>query len=196
MIQTSMQLKALVRNRSGGDSAKAQMIIRNYIMERLLERITLSKYKEHFILKGGMLISALVGLDNRSTMDMDTTMKNLPLTVDDVNNILEDIITVHVDDNILFSILRISEIMDEAEYPGVRVLLEARLDTMRTPLKIDISTGDIITPKEIKFEYRLRIDRKEGTENDNDGTCREVTSTCGGGNLALSCDSQRRAAVV
>ncbi len=158
MIHTSRQLKALVRNRSAGNSAKAQTIIRNYIMERLLERISLSKYKDRFILKGGMLISALVGLENRATMDIDTTIKNLPLTVDDMADILAEVIKVKVEDGITFSIKRVSEIMDEAEYQGVRATLEAQLDTMRTPLKIDISTGDVITLREIQFEYKLMFE--------------------------------------
>lgn len=158
MIHTSRQLKALVRNRSKGDSAKAQIIIRNYIMERLLERISLSKYKGCLILKGGMLISALVGLDNRATMDIDTTVKFLSLTVETVTEMLTNIIAVKVDDGIIFSVKHISEIMDEAEYRGLRVMLEAKLDTMRTPLKIDFSTGDVITPSEIEFEYKLMFE--------------------------------------
>lgn len=158
MIHTSRQLKALVRNHSNGDSAKAQTIIRSYIMERLLERISLSKYKERFILKGGMLVSALVGIENRATMDIDTTIKNLPLTVDDVTNILTEIMKIEIEDGIVFSIKRVSEIMDEAEYPGLRVMLEAQLDTMKIPLKIDISTGDVITPREIQIEYKLMFE--------------------------------------
>lgn len=124
-------------------------------MERLLERISLSEYQDRFILKGGVLVSALVGLENRATMDIETTIKNLPLTVDDVIDILTKIMKVKVEDGITFSIKRVSEIMDEAEYPGIRAMLEAQLDTMRTPLKIDISTGDVITPREVQFEYKV-----------------------------------------
>lgn len=160
MIHTSRQLKALVRNRSNGNSAQAQTIIRNYIMERFLERISLSKYRDHFILKGGMFVSALVGLESRATMDIDTTIKNLPLSVDDVTDIITEIIKVPIEDGITFSIKRVFEIMDEAEYPGVRALLEAELDSMRTPLKIDISTGDVITPKEIEFSYQLMFENR------------------------------------
>lgn len=160
MIHTSRQLKALVRNRSHGNSVKAQTIIRNYIMERLFERISLSKYREQFILKGGMLVSALVGLENRATMDIDTTIKNIPLSVDDVTDILTEIMKIEIDDGIIFVIKKVSEIMDEAEYPGVRVMLEAQLDTMRTPLKIDISTGGVITPGEIQFEYKLMFEER------------------------------------
>lgn len=160
MIHTSRQLKALVRNRSNGNSAQAQIIIRNYIMERFLERISLSKYRDNFVLKGGVLISALVGVENRATMDIDTTIKNLPLTIEDVTNIMTEIIQVPVEDGIIFSIKRVVEIMDEAEYPGVRAILEAELDSMRTPLKIDISTGDAITPKEIEFLYQLMFENR------------------------------------
>lgn len=102
MIKTSRQLKDLVRNLSGGSSIKAQIIIRNYIMERFLERVSLSKYKEHFIFKGGIMVSSIVGIDNRSTMDIDTTLKNISLSVEDIKNILENIISVEIDDGVTF----------------------------------------------------------------------------------------------
>lgn len=160
MIKTSRQLKDLVRNLSGGNSAKAQIIIRKYIMERFLERVSLSKYKEHFIFKGGVIVSALVGADNRSTMDIDTTLKNINLSVEDIQKILEDIISVKLDDCVIFKIKGVNLIMDEAEYPGVRASLEASIENMRTPLKIDFSTGDIITPKEIEYRYRLMFEER------------------------------------
>ena len=158
MIKTSRQLKDLVHNKSGGDSAKAQVIIRNYIMERFLERVSLSKYSNQFIFKGGMMISAMVGIDNRSTMDIDTTLKNINLSVDDISDVLSEIIYVDIADGIEFRIKSITEIMDEAEYPGVRASLEATLENMRTPLKIDFSTGDAITPKEMSYDYKLMFE--------------------------------------
>ncbi|MGN1111909.1 MAG: nucleotidyl transferase AbiEii/AbiGii toxin family protein [Acutalibacteraceae bacterium] len=160
MIKTSRQLKDLVRNLSGGSSIKAQIIIRNYIMERFLERVSLSKYKEHFIFKGGIMVSAIVGIDNRSTMDIDTTLKNISLSVQDIQNILENIISVEIDDGVTFDIKSVVEIMDEAEYPGVRASLDAKLENMRTPLKIDFSTGDAITPKEIEYSYKLMFEKR------------------------------------
>ena len=160
MIKTSRQLKDLVHNKSGGDSAKAQIIIRNYIMERLLERVYLSKYSNQFIFKGGMMISAMVGIDNRSTMDIDTTLKNINLSVDDISDVLSEIISVDIADGIEFRIKSITEIMDEAEYPGVRASLEATLENMRTPLKIDFSTGDAITPVEIAYDYKLMFENR------------------------------------
>ena len=160
MIRTSRQLKALVRNLAKGNSIQAQIIMRNYVMERFLERISLSKYRNNFILKGGMLISAMVGLDTRSTMDIDTTIKNMPLSVDNAREMLEEIIAIPIDDGMTFSIKSVGEIMDEAEYSGVRANLEATLETMRTPLKVDISTGDIITPREIAYTFKLMFEER------------------------------------
>lgn len=160
MIKTSRQLKALVRNLTKGDSLQAQIIMRNYVMERFLERISLSKYRNNFILKGGMLVSAMVGLDTRSTMDMDTTIKNMPLSVENVKEMIEEIIAIPIDDGMTFSIKSVGEIMDEAEYSGVRANLEATLETMRTPLKVDISTGDIITPREVLCTFRLMFEER------------------------------------
>ncbi len=158
MIHTSTQLKALVRNMSKGNSMQAQIIIRNYMMERFLERLSQSKYRNNFILKGGTLVSAMVGLDTRSTLDIDTTIRGLSLTVDEVTDIVGEIISIRLEDEVEFQITRISEIMDEAEYPGIRVMMEATLDTMKTPLKLDISTGDVITPKEISYQFKLMFE--------------------------------------
>jgi len=102
MIRTSRQLKALVRNLSNGDSAKAQTIIRNYVMERFLERLSLSQYKSNLILKGGTLIASMVGLDNRSTLDVDTTLKNMPLNETSARQIVGEIIGVQIDDRLLY----------------------------------------------------------------------------------------------
>lgn len=160
MIRTSRQLKALISNRAKGNSGKSQLFIRNYAMERFLERVSLSGYKDNFILKGGMLVSAMVGLENRATMDIDTTVRNLPLDIESAKQIVEKIIAVPVDDNIRFEIKNVTEIMDEAEYSGVRLSLDAHLDTMRIPLKIDISTGDVITPSEIIYQYKLMFEER------------------------------------
>ena len=158
MIKTSKQLKDLVRNIAKSDSGKSQLLIRNYAMERFLERVAISKFKDNFILKGGMLVSAIVGLDNRSTMDIDTTIRKLPLDVKRAGQIVEEIAGIEIADNIHFSIKAISNIMDETEYGGVRISLDAFLDTMKIPLKIDISTGDVITPAEVAYHYKLMFE--------------------------------------
>lgn len=160
MIKTSRQLKALVRNMTGGDSTQAQIIIRNYVMERFLERISLSEYHNNLILKGGMLVTAMVGIDTRSTMDIDTTIKNLPLSVDAARKMIEKIIHVSIDDGMIFNIKNIAEIMDEAEYSGVRINLQAKLENMKIPLKVDISTGDVITPGEVSYSFKLMFEER------------------------------------
>ncbi len=158
MITTARQLKDLIRNMSKKKSADAQILMRNYMMERFLERISLSEYKDQFILKGGMLVAAMVGLDARATMDLDATIKGTNVNVADVEMIISRIISIPLDDGVSFRIKRISEIMEEADYPGVRVSMETKFDGVITPLKIDISTGDVITPKEIKYNFNFMLE--------------------------------------
>lgn len=160
MIHTSTQLKALVRNKSHGDNAKATTLIRNFVMERFLERMALSKYHNNLILKGGLLIASMVGLDNRATMDIDTTIRNYNLSTEDAKKMIEDIIAIPLDDGIQFEIKNVEGIMDEAEYPGIRFKLEAVLNMMKTPLKIDISTDDVITPREVNYKYKLMFEER------------------------------------
>ena len=160
MITTARQLKDLVRNLSKKKSADAQILMRNYMMERFLERISLSEYKNQFILKGGMLVAAMVGLDARATMDLDATIKGTNVSVEDVEMIISKIISIPLNDGVLFRIKRISEIMEGADYPGVRVSMETKFDGVITPLKIDISTGDIITPREIKYNFNLMLENR------------------------------------
>ncbi len=160
MITTARQLKDLVRNLSKKKSADAQILMRNYMMERFLERISLSEYKNQFILKGGMLVAAMVGLDARATMDLDATIKGTNVSVEDVEMIISQIISIPLDDGVSFRIKRISEIMEEADYPGVRVSMETKFDGVITPLNIDISTGDIITPREIKYNFNLMLENR------------------------------------
>lgn len=128
------------------------------MMERFLERISLSKYKDKFILKGGMLVAAMVGLDARATMDLDATIKGANVSLTDVETIISNIIAIPIDDGVSFRIKRISEIMEEADYPGVRVSMETKFDGVVTPLKIDISTGDVITPREIRYRFNLMLE--------------------------------------
>ena len=160
MITTARQLKDLIRNLSKKKSADAQILMRNDMLERFLERISLSEYKNQFILKGGMLVAAMVGLDARATMDLDATIKGTNVSVEDVEMIISQIISIPLDDGVSFRIKRISEIMEEADYPGVRVSMETKFDGVITPLKIDISTGDIITPREIKYNFNLMLENR------------------------------------
>lgn len=158
MIRTSTQLKAKVRNLSAGDNDRAKLLIRNYVMERFLERIALSQYRNNFILKGGMLVAAVVGLEARATMDIDTTVKSLPLTMEDARKVVEDVIQVDVPDGVSFRITRVMDIMEGHDYPGIRFMLEAALDKLKQAIKIDISTGDVITPRAVEYSYKLMFE--------------------------------------
>ena len=158
MIKTARQLKDLIRNLSRKKSADAQLLMRNYMMERFLERISLSEYRDKFILKGGMLVAAMVGLDARSTMDLDATVKGANVNVEDIENLISAIVSVPIDDGVKFQLKSISEIMDEAEYPGIRVSMTTTFDGVVTPLKIDISTGDAITPREVRYSFKLMLE--------------------------------------
>lgn len=158
MIKTTRQLKDKINNMSGGNPQKAQTLFRNYIMERFLERISLSKYKRKFVLKGGMLVASLVGLNLRATMDVDTTVRSIPLALADAQKIVNEIISLEIDDNIKFKIKDAENIMEEHDYPGIRLKLEAQFENSRQAIKLDISTGDVITPEAIVYEYPLMFE--------------------------------------
>lgn len=160
MIKTATQLKAKVRNVSQGDSLKAQTLIRNYFMERFLERISISPYKDNFVLKGGMLVAAVVGLDSRATMDIDTSVKSTDLSIENAEKIVREIAGIDIGDGVNFFITKISHIMEEHDYPGIRFMLEAKMDKMKQSIKIDISTGDVITPAAVTYVYKLMFEER------------------------------------
>ena len=157
----AMQMKAYMKMEANKLSVSSAALLQNYMLERLLERISLSKYSKNFVLKGGMLISAIVGLDSRSTMDMDTTLRNLPLSDKLLLNAFEKIFLIYIDDGIAFKFTKIEPIREDDAYGGFRVSLIARYDTISAPLKIDITTGDAITPREIDFTYQLMFQENE-----------------------------------
>lgn len=158
MIHSSKQLKDSIRNLSKEVGIEAHVLIRKYMMERFLERVSSSKYNGSFILKGGMLVAAFVGVEARATMDIDTTIKGIPVTIVDMERTITEISNIDLDDNVKFRIKKVSEIMDEAEYSGIRFSMDAVLDGAVIPLKIDISTGDVITPREIAYSYKLMFE--------------------------------------
>ncbi len=157
-MSRAMSLKAKIRNIAAQKNIPAQVILQNYMFERFLVRLSASEYKEKFVLKGGMLVAAIVGLDNRATMDLDTTLKNLPLTPDRIYHALEQICAVYFDDGVIFEIGSISPIREDDVYGGYRVMLNAKFDTLRTPLSIDVSTGDAITPHAVQYNFREIFD--------------------------------------
>lgn len=158
MIRTSMQLKAKIRNLSHNDGNKSQMLIRNFIMERFLERLSLSSYRNNFILKGGMLVASVTGLDTRATMDIDATVQGVTLSKEDLQKFISEIIEIDAADDIGYSIISIDSIMDDFEYPGFRINLEANLDRLRQPIQIDLSTDDVITPSAVEYQYPLMFE--------------------------------------
>lgn len=150
-MSNAMSLKAKIRNIAKQKNIPAQVILQNYMFERLLVRLSASEYKEKFILKGGMLVAAIVGLDNRATMDLDTTLKNMPLTPDAICSALEQVCATPSDDDVSFEIRTIFPIREDDIYGGYRVMLNAKFDTLLTPLSIDVSTGDAITPHAVQY---------------------------------------------
>ena len=154
-MKNAMQLKAFVKKFANDKKIMPQAVLQNYMLERLLERISRSEYKNKFILKGGMLIAALVGIDIRTTMDMDATLKNMPLTKQTVSDAFNDIFTIKLRDNITFKLLEIENTRGDDVYGGYRVSINAIFDTLKVTLKIDLTTGDKITPKEIKYKFNL-----------------------------------------
>ncbi len=153
IIKTSRQLKDKVANIAAGDSKKAQMLIRKYMMERFLVRIANSEYKNNFILKGGMLVSAILGVEARATMDIDTTVRSLPLTKENATSVITEIMNIKLDDNLSFEIKNTEDIMEEHDYSGVRFTITVVLEKLKDTIKIDVSTGDIIVPEAIEFSY-------------------------------------------
>lgn len=149
----AMSLKAKIRNIAKSKNIPAQVILQNYMFERFLNRLSVSEYKEKFVLKGGMLVAALVGLDNRATMDLDTTLKNLPLTPKAIEKALSEIFEIDLNDDVKFRLKNISPIREDDIYGGYRVALDAIYETIVTPMTIDVSTGDVITPNAVQFSF-------------------------------------------
>ena len=158
MIKGATAVKAKIKNKAGSNSDKSQIILRIYLMERFLERISLSQYRDNFVLKGGLLVSSLVGVDMRSTMDVDTTVKSLPLNKLSAQKILEEIIAIKLEDGVAFRITKVQDIMEGHEYGGIRFMMECMIDKLKQIIKIDISTGDEITPRAIAYSLPLIIE--------------------------------------
>ena len=157
-MKNAMQLKAIIKNLAKEKHLSAQLVMQNFMLERLLERISVSKYQQNFILKGGFLIAAMVGLDTRATMDMDATIKGLPVNEQTIREMFGEICKIELDDDVSFSFRSIGEIRESDEYTGYRVSLSANYPPMAVPLKLDITTGDRITPKEIEYRFKLLLE--------------------------------------
>lgn len=153
MSSKAMSLKGKIKNYAKSKSIAAQVVLQNYMFERFLARLSMSDYREKFVVKGGMLIAAIVGLDTRSTMDLDTTLRNLPLTEEKVMEAVENICKITLGDDVIFEVKSIAPIRKDDRYGGFCVRLDAIYDTIVTPLSIDVSTGDVITPEAGEYEF-------------------------------------------
>lgn len=160
MQLTPEQVKGRIKNAAKENKADARTLMRIYMMERFLERVASSQYKDNFIIKGGMLVTAMVGVALRSTMDIDTSIKNQNLSAEDARRIVNEIKDIDLGDGVTFEVKEVSNIMDEMEYPGIRFTMNAVMGKLVTPMKIDISTGDVITPRAIEYNYKLLLDNR------------------------------------
>ncbi len=152
-MMNDMSLKAKIRNIAKEKNISAQAVLQNYLMNRFLYRLSLTGYKEKFVIKGGMLIASMVGIEHRVTMDLDTTLRNLPLTENSIREAFEAICAVQADDEITFSFDSIAPIRDNDEYGGYRVDFSAQFGKINAPMSMDVSTGDIITPGAAKHRF-------------------------------------------
>ncbi len=160
-MSNAMSLKAKIRNIAKQNNIPSQVILQNYMFERLLVRLSKSEYKEKFVLKGGMLVAAIVGLDNRATMDLDTTVKNLPLTAENIKKAVIEICNITCEDDVIFEVKNVMPIRDTDVYGGYRVMINAKYDTLLTPISIDVSTGDAITPDAIELIFHEIFDEEK-----------------------------------
>ena len=157
-MKTPEQLKGAIRNLAKKKGIHAQEVLQIFMFERIMERLSVSSYKDRFILKGGLLISAILGVAERTTMDMDTTVKGFPMDEQSIRKAISEILAQPVDDGIEFRLLDLTPIREDDEYENFRASIQAVYGKMKIPMKIDITTGDKITPKEIQFSYPFLFD--------------------------------------
>jgi predicted nucleotidyltransferase component of viral defense system len=160
-INSPRQLKDWINNRAKREGVIANTLLQSFMMERLLERIAVSSFRDNFILKGGFLIAAMIGIDMRSTMDMDTTIKGISIDQPEIQKIISEIMSIDLEDHVNFNIKGIKSIHDISEYDDFRVSLEANFFTIKVNLKIDITTGDVIIPGEVDYAYKLMFEERE-----------------------------------
>ncbi len=159
-MRKAMQLKSRMKEMALKNKVPAQAVLQNFMLERLLERITVSKYRDMFILKGGMLIASMIGIGSRTTMDMDATIRGYPLFDGAIQNAFTEICAISLNDDVTLTLNSITPIRDEDEYGGYRLSITARYEAINTPLKVDITTGDIITPEAVRYTFHSSFEEK------------------------------------
>ena len=147
------RLKSIISKKANGDSTISAQLYQMFFFERILDRISKSKYKYNIILKGGLLLSSIIGEDMRTTKDMDATLKSIPLDKENIISIMTEILNIEVNDNVSFEIIDIKDIRKEDEYGGFKINVVGYLEKLRVNMFIEFTTGDKITPKEIEFNY-------------------------------------------
>lgn len=158
MIIGARRIKDLIRNQAKGDSSKSQMLFRHFAMERFLERLSVSEYRDDFVIKGGILISSLIGINERTTRDIDATMRRHAMNRSNVAQIIGEITHIELGDGYSFELGEPVDIMEDSEYGGVRIPVKAIIERSKIDFKIDISTGDAITPQAIEYRYKLMFE--------------------------------------
>lgn len=158
MALTAAQIKGRIKSLAERNGMDPRVLMRMYMMERFLERVSESEYQENFVIKGGILVSSMVGVAMRSTLDIDTSIRNRELSLENARRIVEAISEIPIDDGISFEVKNAENIMDDMEYPGIRISMDAIMEKMVTPIKLDISTGDAITPGAIEYQYPLMLE--------------------------------------
>ena len=157
---TSEKLKGKIKSFSEKNNLKAQEVLQMYFFERFLARLEKSRYRVNFIIKGGFLISSIIGIQNRTTMDIDTTIKGVPIKEEIIKEIILEILNIEVNDGIKFVLGKIENIREISEYENYRLHLTANFEKIKNPLKIDITTGDVIIPSEIEYSYETIFKEK------------------------------------
>ena len=158
MSSSGMSLKGRINNYAKKNGTAAQVVLQNYMFERFLVRLARSDYQQKFVIKGGMLLTAILGIGTRSTMDLDTTLRDLPLSEPQIMEAVAAICGIPIDDGVSFKLISIGPIRHDDIYGGYRVRLDAQYDTILTPLSIDISTGDVMTPSAVTYEFSGMFD--------------------------------------
>jgi abortive infection protein abiGII len=158
-MKTSEQMKGAIRNISKKTGVNPNSLLQMCLFEGILEKISKSKYSENFILKGGLLISSLIGVDMRSTKDMDTTIKGIPVNEENITRIINEILQVEIDNGIDYKLIKLAPIRQEDVYEDFCVSIRCIFGKINTTLNIDITTGDIITPKEMVYPYSKILEK-------------------------------------
>ncbi len=155
------KLKSVIREKANSDNNLSAQLYQMYFFEHILDRLSKSKYKHNIILKGGLLLSSIIGDDERTTKDMDATLKSLPLEREEITQIISDILNIDLDDGIDLKIEDVKDIRQESEYGGFKINIQATMSTLKVYLAIELTTGDQITPREIEYNYNCHFEDKK-----------------------------------